>query len=446
MPGADGQEHFVEWNLKRLHDSEGNLSVIICVGRDTTEHMNLQKKLFHERMTLVESNKKLACLYNISQVATEMDRELPEILEEIVDFIPSAFQFPEHITARLELADFACQSGTGKESEHRMSMPVMVHGKPRGKLSVIYDGAFTIQAADGDDPSSAFFDSEIELMETVCKQIAFIIGKKEAVAKQQTLERQLRHADRLAKIGQLASGVAHELNEPLANILGFAQLAGKVPGLPDQVQKDLESIIKASLHAREVIRKLMFFSRQVPPRMEPTDINGVVRDVLAFTESSARRRGVDVALRLEEDLPLVEADAQHMRQVLVNLTANAIQAMPEGGTMSVETLSQEGDVYLIVEDTGEGMTPETLAQIFNPFYTTKDINEGTGLGLCVVHGIVQAHGGVIGAHSEPGQGSRFEVVLPSLKQGGGEVRSRLGDGRIPDTMSIDSPQAGGNVE
>lgn len=416
LQSASGREHFIEWNLKQLHDSQGNLSVIICVGRDVTEHMELQKKLLQERMTLTESNKKLTCLYGISQVVSDVERELPDILQEAVDLVPSAFQFPEHMGVRLDLSEFACRAGAVADSEHRISMPVMVHGKTRGKLTVFYDGAFTMEPGDGEDgDASTFFDADIELVRTVCKQFSFIIAKKEALTKQETLERQLRHADRLAKIGQLASGVAHELNEPLANILGFAQLAGKDPDLPPQVEKDIQSIIKASLHAREVIRKLMYFSRQVPPQMKPTDMNAVVCDVMAFTESSARRGNVKVELRLDEELPLVSADVQHMRQVLVNLTANAIQAMPDGGTLTIETRSREGDVYLIVEDTGEGMSPETLAQIFNPFYTTKDIDEGTGLGLCVVHGIMHAHGGVIEAQSEPGRGSRFEVVLPCLQ-------------------------------
>lgn len=242
--------------------------------------------------------------------------------------------------------------------------------------------------------------------------MGWIITKREAMDTKRNLERQLQHADRLAKIGQFAAGVAHELNEPLANILGFAQLAAQTPDLPSQVSRDLDNIVKSALHSREIIKKLMIFGRQVPLQKSMVDMNQVIRDTLYFIETGAARNNIGIHLDLSEDLPDIMGDPQHLKQVMVNLMVNAIHAMPDGGTLTIRTLSFNHDVYLLVEDSGVGMETEVLRQIFNPFFTTKDSDQGTGLGLAVVHGIVSAHGGIIDVVSEPGRGTRFEITFP----------------------------------
>ena len=249
---------------------------------------------------------------------------------------------------------------------------------------------------------------------TVAKQVAILIGKKETRLAKQTLEQQLRQADRLAKIGQFSGGVAHEINEPLANILGFAQLALQTPELPEQAANDLGNIVDASLHAREIIHKLMFFSRQFPPQKISVNLNDLVDQALHITTASAKRNNVEVHREFDDSLPSIMADPQHIKQVVVNLAANAIQAMPEGGKLVARTEGR-GDVYLIVEDTGVGMDRKTLKQIFSPFYTTKDVDKGTGLGLSVVHGIVKAHNGVIQVNSTPGRGTQVEIAFPSQR-------------------------------
>jgi signal transduction histidine kinase len=236
------------------------------------------------------------------------------------------------------------------------------------------------------------------------------------------LQQQLRHADRLATIGQLAAGVAHELNEPLGNILGFAQLAKKASGLPEQTHTDLDKIISASLYAREVIRKLMLFARQAPSRKFPVSLNRVVEDSLALLESRLVKGGVEVVKHLHDGLPLVNADPAQLGQILINLAVNASQAMLQGGVLTISTAAEADSVSLIVEDTGEGMNPEVVQQIFIPFFTTKDVNQGTGLGLAVVHGIVTAHGGSIQVESELGKGSRFRVHLPVAESNSSEEK------------------------
>jgi signal transduction histidine kinase len=216
----------------------------------------------------------------------------------------------------------------------------------------------------------------------------------------------------LATIGQLSAGIAHGLNEPLGNILGFAELAKQASGLPQQAEQDLQKIVKASLYAREIIRKLMLFARQMPQQNSHVDLNQIVAEALSFFEARFAKERIKLVRALAADLPAIVADASQLTQVLVNLVVNAIQAMPTGGTLTVKTFADASHVALIVKDTGIGMSEEVMKQIFVPFFTTKEVGQGTGLGLPVVHGIVNSHGGSIQVQSKVGQGARFEIRLP----------------------------------
>ena len=233
------------------------------------------------------------------------------------------------------------------------------------------------------------------------------------------LREHLLQADRLATVGRLAAGVAHELNEPLLAILGHAELVAESFGLPDQTTRDVDKIIKAALKAREIVKKLLIFSRQMVSEPRPVKLNSVIRDVLSLLEARCVKAGVKIVLRLSPDLPEMVADPAQLEQVVLNLTVNAIQAMPGGGKISVETRSVEGGVRLAVEDAGMGMTEDVRGRIFTPFFTTREVGQGTGLGLAVVHGIVTAHNGTISVASAPGKGTRFELFFP-LEQPAGD--------------------------
>ncbi|MDH3217512.1 MAG: ATP-binding protein, partial [Candidatus Krumholzibacteria bacterium] len=191
-----------------------------------------------------------------------------------------------------------------------------------------------------------------------------------------------------------------------------AQLARKSPNLPAQVGNDLKSIETASLHAREIIRKLMTFSRQLAPKKVLVNLNDIVTDGISFFEARCANAGIQLVCRLADHPPMITADPGQINQVLVNLMVNAIHAMPGGGTLTVETRVGEAGIGVVVEDTGTGISKHIANQIFIPFFTTKDINEGTGLGLAVVHGIVTSHGGNISVETEEGKGTRFLIHLP----------------------------------
>jgi len=239
-----------------------------------------------------------------------------------------------------------------------------------------------------------------------------MIEHEEIRAAKTELRKQLIKADRLAAIGQLAAGVAHELNEPLNTILGFAQLAQKTSDMPAQALKDLEKIADAALHARSIIQELLIFARQGKPGSARVNLNQIILDELHLFESLCRKASVELRRMCDPDLPEITANKSQIRQVISNLIVNALQAMPEGGALTLQTLYDASSVHMLVDDTGIGMSDDIKESIFLPFFTTKDVDQGTGLGLSVVHGIVSSHGGEIRVESEKGKGTRFVVSFP----------------------------------
>ncbi|SYZ72325.1 putative Histidine kinase [Candidatus Zixiibacteriota bacterium] len=360
----------------------------------------------HAQIAVRERVKELTCLYGISKMVLRPGVTLEQILQTVVELLPPAWLYPETATARVTIDGKSYLAPQFDETPWKLSADVTVNNIKRGKVEILYREERPLL------DEGVFLQEERNLIDTVAGEIAVIIERREAESEKKRLQEQLLHADRLATIGQLAAGVAHELNEPLGTILGFAQLARKNQGMPEPADQDLQKIINASLHAREVIKKLMVFARQMPPTKVTVNLNRVVDDGLYFLESRCASAGIEMIRKTAPDLPEIVADPSQLHQVLVNLVVNSIQAMPRGGRLIIETGADQNFVYLIIEDSGIGMNEETLKKIFIPFFTTKDVHEGTGLGLSVVHGIVSAHGGSIKVQSREGAGSRFEVQLP----------------------------------
>jgi len=354
---------------------------------------------------LKERIKELTCLYQIAEIANNITLSLTDILSQICEVIPPAMQYPEIASCRLTVDDKLYYSGDFQESSVFLSAEIIVNYQTRGSAEIFY------QSVPAYSTPLQFLPEEEKLLYTVTQQIAMIIEQKNIEEANVKLQEQLRHADRLATIGQLAAGIAHEINEPLSTILGFTQLVQSEYELPPSAQQDMTKIINATLHAREIVRKLMLFSRQMPPKKTLTDINQTIEEGFYFLENRCARQGVTIERQLDPDLPQVIVDPSQIHQVLVNLTVNAMQAMPEGGVITICTLNHGDRIEIAVHDTGMGIEKDILKKIFIPFFTTKDIDQGTGLGLAVVHGIVTAHNGGIEVESTPGKGSTFRVFL-----------------------------------
>ena len=362
-----------------------------------------------EKVALRERVKELTCLYGIAQIARRPDKPLAETLQSVVKLLPSAWQYPEITSARLSLDGVFYETGNFTACRWKQSADIFVEGKSRGCVEIGYAEKMP-QLDEG-----PFLKEERSLLDEIARQIALIIEHKQAEEEKMKLYVQLRHSDRLATVGMLAAGVAHELNEPLSNILGFAQLAKKGVKIPASAMQDIGKIETASLAAREIIQKLLVFARQVPPEKKPVNLNDVIKNGLYFFEARCAKEGVELVRNLSPNLPEVIAAPIQLNQVLVNLVVNALQSIKGEGTITIQTKFNNQYVFLIVEDTGGGMSKEVLDNIFTPFFTTKDIGCGTGLGLSVVYGIVTGHGGMINVESKVGKGSRFEIRLPINK-------------------------------
>jgi two-component system NtrC family sensor kinase len=234
------------------------------------------------------------------------------------------------------------------------------------------------------------------------------------VARLSDAQRQLTQADKLASVGRLAAGLAHEINNPLTAVLTYASFRLKRCEDPALAQ-DLEVIVRETKRCRDIVRGLLDVARQTPSRRQPGDVNEVVQRSLSVLRNHLALGQVEVAVDLAHDLPAVPMDANQIQQVVVNLLLNAADAVAEThGGVRVRTRRTEEPapaVEIDVEDAGHGIPAEARAHLFEPFFTTKGAR-GTGLGLSITWGIVQAHGGTVRVASEPGQGSRFTVSLP----------------------------------
>jgi two-component system NtrC family sensor kinase len=364
------------------------------------------KKTQAVEAALRERVKELTCLYAIAQLAGRPGISLEALLVGIAKLVRRAWQYPEITSARIVLDGRHHEAPAFRSGPQRQTAELVVGGVTRGFIEVVYATAKPVL------DEGPFLKEERSLINALAAQVAAIVQRREVEQDRLDLQNQLRHAERLATVGQLAAGMAHELNEPLGNILGFAQLALKTSGVPAQTRADIEKITAASLRARETIRKLLVFARQSPPQKSEVDLNQLVMDGLQLFKARCQKQGVDLELTLAPDLPGLTADPGQLTQVLVNLVVNALQAMPGPGRLKVETKACAKHVSLVVEDTGTGISQEMIPKLFVPFFTTKDVGEGTGLGLSVAHGIVASHHGKITVESVVDQGTRFEIQLP----------------------------------
>lgn len=358
------------------------------------------------RFLLGERIKELKTIYQISRLGSELGKSLDEIMAGAADIIPLGFMHPELTCCRIVYSNQNFKSRNFSKPVFTLKADIEVSGQLKGFVEVGYIKESTMM------DKEPFLKEEQPMLIAIAGELGHISERKNFEEERERLQQQLLHADRLVTVGQLTAGIAHELNEPLGGILGFAQLIKKYEDINENVEKDIDKIIKAALHGREIIKKLLLFSRQTPPEKVMVNINEKIEDGLYLLESRINKSSVKLIKEFAADLPLIRIDPAQLNQVLVNLVVNAIQAMPEGGSLTIRTESAINAINIIVQDTGIGMTEEQLDKIFIPFYTTKGSSEGVGLGLPVALGIIQSHRGSVDVKSQPGKGTKFTVRLP----------------------------------
>jgi signal transduction histidine kinase len=232
----------------------------------------------------------------------------------------------------------------------------------------------------------------------------------------ETLQAQLLQAEKMSAVGQLAAGVAHEINNPLGIILGFAQsVIKRIKNEDDPLALPLKTIEREAVRCKSLVQNLLTFSRSSKGAQEEMDLNAAVEIALSLISAQTKTHKVSLIKELCVDSPKIHSNRTQVQQVVVNLAGNAIDAMPKGGTLTIRTSlsgKRPGYVEIQVRDTGAGIPKEIQKKIFEPFFTTKEVGKGTGLGLSLTYEIVTKHGGAIELVSEEGKGAEFTVFLP----------------------------------
>ncbi len=295
----------------------------------------------------------------------------------------------------------------GASEGRLLEVPLAIQGRVTGRLR-----------ARVTSPDLSATDAE-QILRIVASQVAVAAenarlyeGLRRQMEDLRATQAQLVQSAKLAAIGELAANIAHEINNPMTSILGYATLMLE-EGVEAASRTDyLKTIQSEALRIRETVRALLDFSRQRDFTMERVDITQALKDTLALVRRHAALSNIAIAEKYDPDLPLVEVDVPQCKQVFLNLITNALDAMPTGGTLTLVTTRDGEFVRIDFADTGQGIPAANVDKIFDPFFTTKPAVKGTGLGLSVSLGIIQSHGGTIDVKSEMGKGSVFSVKLP----------------------------------
>ena len=247
--------------------------------------------------------------------------------------------------------------------------------------------------------------------------IGFFHDRREKIKMQKELEQthvQLLQSEKMASLGKMAAGVAHQLNNPLSGILLFTKLVMEEYELPKEALEDLQRVLDDAVRTKDIVKELLEFARQTSHEMKPQDVNAIISRTIFLLENQSTFHNIEIEKNLDKDLPLIKGDVQQLYHVVMNIILNAADALEGGGKLKLKTYfsSEKNMVCIEISDTGHGIPEDVLPHIFEPFYTTKEQGKGTGLGLSMVYGIIKSHGGHIRAENDPGGGATFYIELP----------------------------------
>lgn len=405
----DGEPRLLAWWCRCLRDSEGNVIGALSTARDITHRKRSEQEQRRLLDELTERNKKITCLYSVGR-AIASSKSDDDLFEALVQLIRPACYRPETARARISYDGKQYAEPGVVETPWGFSSDIIVAGRKRGSIEVFY-----LEARDQVEVRQ-FLREDRDLIEA----IAQTIGETE---ERRYAEAQVIQASKLASVGELAGGVAHEINNPINGIINCADiLLGSIPEGTKERQF-VELVRSEADRVAVIVRNLLTFSRQEREEHSQARLADIVNVVLSLSGKSIAKSHIELQVDVPDDLPKVRCRSERIQQVLMNLIINAIHALDEQypgedprkklfirGT--VTTMARKRYMRLTVEDWGTGIDPAHVDRLFDPFFTTKGRDKGTGLGLSVSDGIVKEHGGSMSVESELGKYSRFHVDLP----------------------------------
>ncbi|ALJ04755.1 histidine kinase [Pseudalgibacter alginicilyticus] len=354
---------------------------------------------------LQERIKELTCLYEVSSIIVNADVEnIENTLKAIAFSLKKAFSYPKETDIIILVNTILIKTNQVFDGHIKLRADIVVFNKLAGTISA-YLNQSKFSKKD-------FLNEEQLLLNSIALKLGNLFERIEIRKNEISLKRQMEHADRLNILGELTAGIAHELNTPLANILGYAELLKDHLNNNNQSTADLEKIIQNTIFSREVVKKLMFFACEMPQEMTRVNIIPSIKDAIDLLDTTFRKQQVKYIVKIEEEALWLRADIIQLTQIIFNLIINAIYFSPKNGLVTISTFQTDTDVILKISDEGPGIAREALEKIFQPFFTTKPIGEGSGLGLSVVHGIISSHKGTIIAKNNSVKGCTFTVTLP----------------------------------
>lgn len=355
------------------------------------------------KQDLKERIKELTCLYDISSVLGKNSEQIGDILENIGHIVKAAWKFSDIAVVEINLGDLHFQTSEVPTSSVFQRSYLIINEKTEGHIKVHYPAPHF--------NAEHFLIEEQKLLDQVAMEISGFYENLQQKEQQERLKRTIERNDRLNILGEITAGIAHELNTPLGNILGFAELIEDRTN-NGQIKKDAAKIIKAAIYSREVVKKLMFFACEMPQNRKMSLIAPIVSQALTLLQQNFKKAGVQYSLENRAPKLKAQVDPIQLTQVLFNLLINALNASPKNSTINVVVDEKEQELSIMISDEGIGIKEELLTKIFEPFFTTRPVGEGSGLGLSVVHGIVKSHKGKIMVSKNHPKGTIFEVLLP----------------------------------
>ena len=354
---------------------------------------------------LKERIKELTCLYEVSSIIVNNDyNELDKTLYSIALSLRRALQFSEDTIVEIQAGHIHLISSSLPKTSTIIKSTIKVFNEPKGFIKIHYP-ANKFSEKD-------FLEEEIILLKTVVVNVGDLMERVSIRENEAVVKRKMEHADRLSILGEITAGIAHELNTPLANILGFAELLKSKETSDTQTSKDLDKIINSAIFSREVVKKLMFFSCEMPQNMAEVNIVPVIEDAMNLLDPTLKKNEIRYKVNLPKMEILLKADTIQLTQVIFNLILNAIYFSPKNGLIKLGLEQGKRKIVLKISDEGPGIRPENIGKIFQPFFTTKGVGDGSGLGLSVVHGIIKGHRGTIDYQANEPTGAMFIITFP----------------------------------